>query len=131
MKDEVEMRGHEPEAGGDLASVSSLKLVIYKDMLRIGPLYLLYFTLATFMLVHTFGRISYGSNLPYLVSLVFIGIPFLICFVHLMSRADGYRIKFNEVAGNTKSSSRFMIFLIMLIPFVFLKYTLLLFNVFS
>lgn len=127
MKDEVEMRDREPEAGGELASVSSLKLAIYKDMLRIGPLYLLYFTLATLILVHTFGRISYGPNLPYLVSLAFIGIPFLICFVHLMSRAEYYRIKFNEAGGNTKISSRF----IMLIPFVFLKYTLLLFQVFS
>lgn len=125
----METRGPMPGVNNDRTSIAELKISVYKDMIKIAPLYLLYFTLATVILVQTFGRINYGPNLPYLISLAAIGIPFLICFVHLMSRAEHFRTKFSEEGGNTRKSSGFIISLILLIPFVFLKYTLLLFEI--
>jgi len=107
----------------EIMSIKDLKAAIINELWRIAPAYLIYFLLAAVVLEAIFGEIKYGANLPYLTSLLTIGIPFLICFCHLLVQAEKYRIKFAEAGGDTKATSNFMIVLIILIPFILLFVT--------
>jgi hypothetical protein len=64
-------------------------------------LYSLYFVIVILGSVHFFGKIEYGPNRPYLTLLILIGIPFLVAFVHLVSRAGNQSIRF-QCSGYTE-----------------------------
>lgn len=104
----------------EIKEIKELKRAIIKDLWRIAPAYLVYFLVAAMILVAIFGKISYGANLPYLTSLIVIGIPFLVCFCHLMAKAENYRLKFTEAGGDAKAASYFIRVLIIIIPFILL-----------
>lgn len=65
------------------------KTVIAKENLCILARYLLYFIVVILLLVHFLGKIEYGTNLPYIAFLILVGIPFLIAFVHVISKVSG------------------------------------------
>lgn len=46
--------------------------------------YMLYFLVAINILVSRYGKIEYGDNEPYFIFLVFVGIPFVACFIHFI-----------------------------------------------
>lgn len=108
--------------------IKELKSAIIKDLWRVAPAYLVYFLVAAIILVAIFGKINYGANLPYLTSLILIGIPFLVCFCHLMAKAESYRIKFTEAGGDAKSANNLIRVLIIIIPFILLYVTLFFFK---
>lgn len=99
---------------------------VLKDNLRFTPYYLLYFGVVSFLLVQYFGAIERGANLPYLVSLPVIGIPFLIYFVHAVYRADYHRTLFKEDGDSASSLAVIFAFVLPLIVLqltvVFIKY---------
>jgi cytochrome bd-type quinol oxidase subunit 2 len=111
-----------------MKEIKELKAAITKELLRVAPAYLVYFLIATIILVSIFGEIKYGANFPYLTSLMVIGIPFLICFCHLLTKAENFRIKFTEAGGDKKAASNFMTVLIIIIPFILLYITLFFFK---
>lgn len=108
--------------------IKELKKAIINDLWRIAPAYLTYFLVSAIILIFIFGTINYGANLPYLTSLLVIGIPFLVCFCHLMAKAENCRIKFTEAGGDTKAARNFMVFLIIIVPFMLLFITLFFFK---
>jgi hypothetical protein len=55
--------------------------------------YLLYFIIIIPILVHFFGKIKYGPNIPYTLFLVMVGIPFLISFMHILVVVDNQRCR--------------------------------------
>ncbi len=73
---------------------SKAATVIAKENYSILAWYSLYFVIVILVLVHFFGRIEYGANVPYITLLISVGIPFLIAFAHvprLIIRANGIR----------------------------------------
>lgn len=62
--------------------------IIAKENIRTLAWYLLYFIIVIITLVYFFGKIEYGENLPYIVFLILVGIPFLIAFVHVVSKVE-------------------------------------------
>ncbi|OGU00252.1 MAG: hypothetical protein A2X80_02945 [Geobacteraceae bacterium GWB2_52_12] len=112
----------------EIKEIKELKVAITKELWRVAPAYLVYFLVAAIILVAIFGKMNYGANLPYLTSLIVIGIPFLVCFCHLMAKAENYRIKFTEAGGDAKAASSFIRVLIIIIPFILLYVTLFFFK---
>jgi hypothetical protein len=64
---------------------------IFKENFRILAWYLLFFVLIIPLLVHFFGKIKYGPNMPYISFLIIVGIPFLIAFAHILTNVDHQR----------------------------------------
>jgi hypothetical protein len=62
--------------------------IIAKENIRTLSWYLLYFIIVILALVHFLGKIEYGENLPYIIFLFLVGIPFLIAFVHVVSKVE-------------------------------------------
>lgn len=115
----------------EIKEIKDLKTAIAKELWRIAPAYLIYFLVAAIILIAVFGKITYGANLPYITSLIAIGIPFLICFCHLLGKAENYRVKFIETGGDSKAASKLMSVLIIAIPFMLLYTTLFFFKLFE
>jgi len=116
------------ERPNEIPHSNELKIDLFKMLFRIVPIYLLYFILASIIIVKRFGKITYGPNIGYLVSLVVIGAPFIICFWHIMSKADSCRIGFVNSGGDKDKASRIIILLMILVTFVILKITILSFE---
>jgi hypothetical protein len=53
--------------------------------------YGLYFIISISVLIYKFGKIEFGDNTPYTVSLIVIGIPWLACFGHALVKLDTHR----------------------------------------
>jgi len=53
--------------------------------------YSLYFIISIPIIVHFFRGIEYGPNIPYISFLIIVGIPFLIAFLHILTKVDHQR----------------------------------------
>ena len=63
----------------------AVRSVITSNLKSMIP-YLLYFFFVINALVSKLGKIEYGDNEPYFIFLVFVGIPYIACFIHFILR---------------------------------------------
>lgn len=106
----------EPEAYENLKTA---RREILRDNFKIMTWYGIYFLVAVPNIVHYFKGIRYGPNLPYVLFLLAVGIPFLICFIHVVSKADMQRSRLLATGANRKESSKFVINWILILPAVY------------
>jgi hypothetical protein len=64
----------------------SANTIIAKENYRILAWYSVYFIIVISCLAHFLGKIKYGENAPYIAFLIFVGLPFLIAFVHVLTK---------------------------------------------
>lgn len=63
--------------------------------------YVLYFFIATQYLVSRFGAFAYGDNEETFIYLIWVGIPYVACYLHFVMRAGNYQAALKK--SNLKS----------------------------
>lgn len=82
--------------------------------------YGLYFIVSVSVLIHVFGRIEFADNTPYTVSLIVLGIPWLICFAHAFNNLNTHRTRMLASRLPEESVSFFHAYWPVLVPFIYL-----------
>ncbi|GAM11783.1 hypothetical protein OR1_04101 [Geobacter sp. OR-1] len=99
----------------------AVRNVITSNLKSMIP-YLLYFYFVINALVSNLGKIEYGDNRPYFIFLVFVGVPYVVCFIHFV-----LRIYFQEMiikkSNFEKEKASALIFVITFsVPLIMLLY---------
>ena len=68
----------------------AVRKIIYANALT-ALWYVLYFFIATQYLVSRFGAFAYGDNDETFIYLIWVGIPYVACFLHFVIRAGNYQ----------------------------------------
>ena len=100
-------------------SIEEAKKDIESDTLKPVIAYGLYFLISIPVLVKIFGSIQYGPNLPYSVFLAMVGIPFLVCFCHILIKVDHKRTRMRASNFSGKSDKQSIVDWIVVIPVLY------------
>jgi len=115
------------------ADVQNASTYIDKKNFYILFWYILYFVIIIPILVHFFGKITYGPNLPYILLVILTGIPFLAAFIHIFAVTDRQRYRLIASGLSIDKGSEHVIkwmFLVTCITVLLVYYTLKLSNKF-
>jgi hypothetical protein len=81
--------------------------------------YLVYFNSAIFILVILLGRIQHGPNIPYLVFLVVVGIPYIMSFIQFYTLAARYRYRLLLAGQSLDQTSSLVSGLLFSVPIIY------------
>jgi hypothetical protein len=100
------------------ADVSEAKKQALSGNVKIILGYGAYFVTVVPVLVLLLGKIHYGPNIPYLIFLCATGIPWLVCFIQSLMRAEKQCLRIRASNTSTNPSSLFSINGIVVMPFI-------------
>ncbi len=114
---ELYATGENPPPPVPYESIEKAKSALIKENLKQLVGFGIYFLIVIIALNKIFGRIQYGPNLPYLVALTAVGLPFLACFCLIMTRIDKQRPRLLATGISEKETSRLVVRSIIYLPF--------------
>jgi hypothetical protein len=110
-REKEEILNATPYASSDEANKEFLS-----DSIKFALGYGLYFLISVPLLVKFFGGIKYGPNLPYTVFLIVVGIPFLVCFYHILLKIENRRTRIKASKLMNKPGQQLIAHWIVIVP---------------
>lgn len=105
-------------------NISQAKKSIALDQLKITAVYIFYCYLIVQLLTYRYGTISHGDNKPYLMSLVFVGLPYVALFIHLAIKLNHHRVSVDKSNIDRANFEKFSFSLTLVSAFLALYSTL-------
>jgi len=109
LRDQKKRQIKEINQATPFTDVSEAKRQALSGNVKIILGYGIYFVSVVPILVLLLGKIQYGPNIPYLIFLFAVGIPWLVCFLQSLLRAEKQRVRFRASNFPSKPSSVFFI----------------------